>query len=68
MIYIYVIKSIEKNFRYVGITSDLERRLREHHSGKNKSTAPFEPFDLKLKEEFKDYKEARIREKFLKSG
>ena len=68
MIYIYVIKSREKNFTYTGITNDLERRLREHNNGKNKSTAYYGPFDLKLKEQYKNYKEARIREKFLKSG
>jgi hypothetical protein len=35
---------------------------------KNKSTASYVPFDLKLKEEYSNYLEARKREKFLKSG
>ena len=68
MTYIYVIKSTGKNFRYIGITNNIKRRFREHNHGKNKSTAFYKPFDLMLKEEYKDYKEARIREKFLKSG
>ncbi|MBI3888834.1 GIY-YIG nuclease family protein [Candidatus Nomurabacteria bacterium] len=68
MIFIYVIKSREKNFRYVGITNNLDRRIKEHNSKKSKSTAPYCPFDLRLKEEYSDYSEARKREKFLKSG
>lgn len=68
MIYIYVIESKIKKFRYVGITNDLIRRIHEHNCGKNKSTAPYHPFILRLKEEYADYSDARIREKFLKSG
>ena len=68
MIYTYVIKSVEKNFRYVGITNDMERRLKEHNFGKNKSTAFYKPFNIVLKESYIDHKEARVREKFLKSG
>ena len=68
MIYVYVIKSSIKKFRYVGITNDLDRRIKEHNSGKNKSTTLYLPFDLVLKEEYADYLEARKREKFLKSG
>ena len=68
MIYIYVIKSKVKKFRYVGITNNLIRRIAEHNSGKNKSTAPYCPFDLKLKEEYANYREARKRERFLKNG
>jgi len=44
MIFIYVIKSKEKKFRYVGITNNIKRRIAEHNSGKNKSTAPYYPF------------------------
>ena len=44
------------------------RRIKDHNSGKNKSTAPYAPFDLKVQEEYDDYKEARKREIFLKSG
>lgn len=68
MIFVYVIKSQKFKFRYVGITDNLERRLVEHNSGKNNSTSFYEPFDLLYTEEYKDYQEARNREKFLKSG
>lgn len=68
MIFVYVIKSTVKKFRYVGITNDVARRLIEHNQGKNASTKSYRPFALILKEEYNGYKEARYREKFLKSG
>lgn len=68
MILVYVIKSQKNKFRYVGITDNLERRLLEHNSGKNTSTSFYKPFGLIYTESHQDYKEARKREKFLKSG
>ena len=68
MIFIYVIKSKVKKFRYIGITNNINRRIFEHNNGKNKSTKAYTPFDLVLKEEYHNYPEARVREKFLKSG
>lgn len=68
MIFVYVIKSKEKKFRYIGITNDYKRRLEEHNQGKNKSTKFYRPFDLISLKEYSNYKEARKIEKFLKSG
>jgi putative endonuclease len=68
MITVYVIKSLNKNFRYVGITNDLEKRLKQHNNGKNRSTKSYMPFKLVLTETHEDYRQARTREKFLKSG
>jgi len=68
MIYVYVIKSQGQIFRYVGITNNILRRINQHNEKKNKSTAPYTPFKLIMKEEYKDYSAARVREKFLKSG
>nr|AKQ02660.1 Excinuclease ABC C subunit domain-containing protein, putative endonuclease [uncultured Parcubacteria bacterium Rifle_16ft_4_minimus_37658] len=68
MIYVYVIESINKSFRYVGITNNVNERIRRHNLGYNKSTKPNTPYELILVENYTDYKEARKREKFLKSG
>jgi putative endonuclease len=68
VIYLYVIKSSEKKWRYVGITKNIEKRLDEHNSGKNISTKKHSPFYLIHQEKYGDYKAARSREKFLKSG
>jgi putative endonuclease len=64
MITLYVIESQVKKYRYVGITNDLRRRLKEH----SKAKKTYVPFKVLLSETFLDYQAARIREKFLKSG
>ena len=64
MIAVYVIQSEIKNYRYIGITNDLERRLKEHALKKSF----YAPFRILLTENYQDYADARKREKFLKSG
>ena len=68
MIILYVIKSIYNNYRYVGITNNINERLKRHNNGHNKSTKAFKPFTLIHTEKFNNYKEARKREIFYKSG
>ena len=68
MFYTYVIKSINRNYIYVGLTSDVDRRFQEHNSGKNKTTKPYSPFRLLFKESYSTRVESREREKYLKSG
>jgi len=66
MFYLYILKSKNKNYNYVGVTNDLERRLKEHNIGLNKSTSPYKPFLLVYQENYKTLSEARKREWFLK--
>ena len=68
MYYIYAIKSILHNRIYVGLTRDLELRLREHNSGRTKSTKYYRPWEIFYTEEASSLKIAREREKKLKSG
>ena len=68
MFYFYAISSLTKNYIYLGISNDIERRVHEHNSGQNKTTKPYRPFVLFHKERFKTRTEARNREKYLKSG
>ena len=68
MFTVYAIKSLNKNYIYVGLTNDIERRLNEHNSGNNKTTKPYLPFVLIYSEEVNTRIEARKREKYLKSG
>ncbi|HPD64298.1 MAG TPA: GIY-YIG nuclease family protein, partial [Bacteroidia bacterium] len=46
MYYTYVIKSLPKNYIYIGITDNLKRRLNQHNLGYNKTTKPYAPFIL----------------------
>ncbi len=68
MYYVYVIKSEKRNYNYVGITNNPERRMQEHNQGYNKTTKPYKPFKIILIEKYPNRIEARKREKFLKSG
>jgi len=67
MVILYVLKGVPGK-RYVGITKDLSRRLREHRSKKSKGSEIIGDFTLLHTEQFPAYKSARKREVFLKSG
>ncbi len=66
--YVYALNSSDRNYIYVGLTNNIERRPQEHNSGRNKTTKPYAPFMLLLSEEYPDRKKAREREIYLKSG
>ena len=68
MIVVYAIKSIVRNYIYVGMTNDTQRRLDEHNNGENKSPKAYKPFTLIFTETFPDRNSARVKEKYLKSG
>ena len=67
MVVLYVLKG-KTGKRYVGITDDLSRRLREHRIKTTKAGQLLENFSLIHTEEFPDHGSARKREVFLKSG
>ena len=65
---VYAIKSKIDSRIYVGFTVDVERRLKEHNSGKTKSTKGYCPWELIYTEKIEKRIDARKREKYLKSG
>ncbi|MBW1919224.1 MAG: GIY-YIG nuclease family protein [Deltaproteobacteria bacterium] len=67
LITVYVLRGTAGK-RYIGITNNLYRRLREHRLKKSKAGHLLGDFSLVHTEKFADYKIAREREKFLKSG
>jgi putative endonuclease len=68
MYFVYAISSLKRNYIYVGLTNNIERRLSEHNTGKNKTTKPYSPFVIIYVEECSSRIEARIKEKYFKSG
>ncbi len=68
MVEVYAILSEGSNEIYVGMALDANRRLKEHNNGKNRFTKGLKPWKLFRIEYFLDWKEARVREKYLKSG
>ncbi|MEK6151791.1 GIY-YIG nuclease family protein [Flavobacteriaceae bacterium 3-367] len=68
MYYVYVLKSGKDGRLYKGLTDTLEKRMKQHNLGQNRSTKGFCPWELVYYEEFRTRKEARAREKYFKSG
>lgn len=68
MYYVYALKSIRFNYIYVGIAVNIEKRVKQHNDGKEKTTRFYRPFKLIYTENHKTRIEARAREKYLKSG
>ena len=67
MFYTYILKSINFNRFYIGHSSDLQKRLRDHNSGLVKSTKRFLPWKIIYTEIFKSKSEAYRRELIIKS-
>jgi putative endonuclease len=68
MYFVYVISSINRNYTYVGLTNNPDRRINQHNKGYNRTTKAYKPFEVILVEDFPSRSSAREREKFLKSG
>ena len=66
MWYIYILKC-KGGFLYTGMTKDLERRFKEHLSGKSRYTSYNQPVCLVYKEEYPTRSEAAKREAKIKS-
>ncbi|MDO8570007.1 MAG: GIY-YIG nuclease family protein [Candidatus Daviesbacteria bacterium] len=66
--YVYVIQSEKDGSLYKGLTNNLERRLKQHNQNKSQSTKGKSPYRLVYFEECLDRIEARIKEKYFKSG
>ena len=66
--FVYALASLERNYIYVGLTSNVIERYQTHQKGLNKTTKPYAPFFLIYTEECVDRKKAREREKYWKGG
>ncbi len=65
---VYAIKSLVKNYIYVGLINNINRRFSQHNSGREKTTKSYRPYKLIYLEVVKSRVLARQREKYLKSG
>ena len=68
MMYVYVIRSEKDGRFYVGMSGNVEKRVKEHTNGRTKSTKGYTPWKLFFFEEHANRLIARKREKYLKSG
>jgi putative endonuclease len=65
--YVYVLWFLRDQTRYIGYTEDLYRRIQQHLNGRAKYTSHKGEFKLIYVEIFKLKKDAKSREKYLKS-
>lgn len=69
MKYVYLIQSLTvPSQRYIGITTNLDGRLRAHNAGGSPHTAKYCPWKLVLHLCFQDEQRAVEFERYLKSG
>ena len=65
--YVYVLRSAKDKMFYIGSTNNLQRRVAEHQSGKNISTATRLPMELWYFEGHRSKEDAVRREKYFKT-
>ncbi|HOK17141.1 MAG TPA: GIY-YIG nuclease family protein [Candidatus Paceibacterota bacterium] len=68
MFYVYILQSLKDRKLYIGYSTDLRKRLKDHNSGGTKSTKIRRPFKLIYYEAHLSEKEARRREKYFKTA
>ena len=64
--YVYVLKSKTKKFIYIGYSENLKTRFKTHNKGENISTKPYIPLELIHYEAYRNIKDAKRRELYLK--
>ena len=67
MYFAYVLRSLKDGTHYYGSTSDMDKRLQEHNSGKVKYTKGHRPYVLHHIEQFETKEKAGKRERFFKT-
>ncbi len=67
MHYFYILRSLKNNKLYLGSTSNLRRRIKEHNDGKSVATKPNIPYELMFYSVFKNKQDAIASEKYFKT-
>jgi putative endonuclease len=68
MYYVYLLRSkIKPDQLYIGYTENIEVRLKKHNAGEIQSTKSYQPWILIYFEVFTSMKDAKQREKYLKT-
>jgi len=64
--FVYILQSLKDGSYYIGVTRNLEKRLKFHNRGLQRSTKGRIPYKLIYFEEYSDKREALKRERQLK--
>jgi len=69
MKFVYLIQSIPyPDQKYIGITSEVEGRLKAHNQGRSPHTSKYKPWNIVTYIAFSNESKAAEFEKYLKSG
>jgi len=69
MFFVYLLRSTSNHSQtYTGITTNLDRRLREHNLGLSKTTKPNIPWKIETYIAFENEEKAKNFEIYLKQG
>ena len=68
MFYTYILESIKNKTLYIGYTSDLKKRFKEHNLGQNTSTKQFLPWKIIYYEAYLEIDDAKRRERYFKTS
>src|ERR1700728_4695579 len=69
MFYVYVIRSLSHPKRYyIGITENIDQRIKEHNEGKSLHTAKYGPWQIEVYLAVPSRTKALDLERYLKSG
>ena len=67
MVTIYFLESLIKTIHYVGMTKNIQQRIKEHNSGRSKFTSSYKPCKIIYTEQAENFEKGRIREKYFKT-
>jgi putative endonuclease len=68
MFYTYILESLKEKELYIGYTSDLIKRFKEHNLGLNKSTKRYMPWKIIYYEACINIEDAKRREQYFKTS
>ena len=66
--YVYILHNKYKDFLYIGYSENLVQRIKEHNSGKSKSTKGYLPLELIHYEAYRSKDDTKRREQYLKTN
>ncbi|MCA9372161.1 GIY-YIG nuclease family protein [Candidatus Woesebacteria bacterium] len=66
--YVYILHNKFKDYIYIGYSTNLKQRIKQHNNGFSKSTKPYLPLELIHYEAYRNMKDAKRREEYLKTN
>ncbi len=68
MWYVYILKSKNEDWQYIGYSGNLKERLKDHNQGNVQSTKHYAPFSLEAYVAVKTERKAKELEEYFKTG